>query len=97
MTDSPAGLAAYILEKFSTWTNREWLNLSDGGLENWGKTKLLDNVMMYWLSKSVTTSMRFYADAFKSEHPVLELDKYVSTCRKAFGIEWKTSSVMINC
>ncbi len=32
LNDSPAGLAAFILEKFSTWTNRKWRDLDDGGL-----------------------------------------------------------------
>ncbi|XP_012499801.1 PREDICTED: epoxide hydrolase 1 [Propithecus coquereli] len=33
LNDSPVGLAAYILEKFSTWTNAEYRYLEDGGLE----------------------------------------------------------------
>uniref|UniRef100_A0A8C3BT09 Epoxide hydrolase n=1 Tax=Cairina moschata TaxID=8855 RepID=A0A8C3BT09_CAIMO len=33
LNDSPVGLAAYILEKFSTWTDLEFRNLEDGGLE----------------------------------------------------------------
>lgn len=33
LNDSPVGLAAYILEKFSTWTDVEFRNLEDGGLE----------------------------------------------------------------
>ena len=33
LNDSPVGLAAYILEKFSTWTNEEFRDLEDGGLE----------------------------------------------------------------
>lgn len=33
LNDSPVGLAAYILEKFSTWTNPEYRELEDGGLE----------------------------------------------------------------
>lgn len=33
LNDSPVGLAAYILEKFSTWTNPEFRDLEDGGLE----------------------------------------------------------------
>ncbi|KAF7643144.1 hypothetical protein LDENG_00244500, partial [Lucifuga dentata] len=42
LNDSPVGLAAYILEKFSTWTSRDFRCLDDGGLtrfykENFGK------------------------------------------------------------
>lgn len=33
LNDSPVGLAVYILEKFSTWTDPEFKNLEDGGLE----------------------------------------------------------------
>lgn len=29
------GLATYILEKFSTWTNRDFRELEDGGLTRW--------------------------------------------------------------
>lgn len=32
LTASPVGLAAYILEKFSTWTNRGWRGEKDGKL-----------------------------------------------------------------
>lgn len=33
LNDSPLGLLAYLLEKFSTWTNPEFRHLPDGGLE----------------------------------------------------------------
>lgn len=61
---SPSGLAAYILEKFSSGTNITYKTREDGGLK--GKftyNDLLDNVMMYWLSNSATTSVRLYAEA----------------------------------
>uniref|UniRef100_A0A1I7Y992 Epoxide hydrolase n=1 Tax=Steinernema glaseri TaxID=37863 RepID=A0A1I7Y992_9BILA len=32
LNDSPLGLAAYILEKFSTWTNNQFRSLPDGGI-----------------------------------------------------------------
>lgn len=35
MNDSPVGLAAYILEKFSTWSNKQNRDLQDGALERW--------------------------------------------------------------
>ncbi|XP_076335451.1 epoxide hydrolase 1-like [Tachypleus tridentatus] len=65
LSDSPAGLAAYILEKFSTWTDRKYTNLSDGGLtEKFTLDELLTNVMVYWITNSITSSMRFYKEAF---------------------------------
>lgn len=33
LNDSPIGLLAYILEKFSGWTNGEFVSMNDGGLE----------------------------------------------------------------
>lgn len=33
LNDSPVGLAAYILEKFSSWTDLQNRDLEDGGLE----------------------------------------------------------------
>lgn len=60
------GLAAYILEKFTTWTNRNWMNNKDGGLNNkYSFTNLLDNVMMYWVTRSITTSVRIYYENAK--------------------------------
>ncbi|KAL4721329.1 hypothetical protein ACJJTC_000457, partial [Scirpophaga incertulas] len=43
LQDSPSGLLAYILEKFSTWTRKEHRALADGGLEfRFTKDQLLD-------------------------------------------------------
>ncbi|KAA0708436.1 Epoxide hydrolase 1 [Triplophysa tibetana] len=63
LNDSPVGLAAYILEKFSTWTDPEFKNLEDGGLERkFSLDDLLTNVMIYWTSRSIISSMRFYKE-----------------------------------
>ncbi|KAK7868632.1 hypothetical protein R5R35_008441 [Gryllus longicercus] len=75
LRDSPAGLAAYILEKFSTWTEKDWRSLPDGGLtKKFTLTKLLDNVMIYWISGSITTSMRLYSEAFSLANLGLKID-----------------------
>ncbi|KAL1517022.1 hypothetical protein ABEB36_000842 [Hypothenemus hampei] len=69
LRDSPAGLAAYILEKFTTWTNRDWKDLPDGGLtKKFTYDQLLDNVMIYWITKSITTSVRLYAEAISQAY-----------------------------
>ncbi|KAL1493872.1 hypothetical protein ABEB36_009556 [Hypothenemus hampei] len=69
LTDSPAGLLAYILEKFTTGTNSAWQAREDGGLlEAWNYTDLLDNVMIYWITGSATTSFRLYAETFNDEN-----------------------------
>ncbi|XP_039980746.1 epoxide hydrolase 1 isoform X2 [Xiphias gladius] len=65
LNDSPVGLAAYILEKFSTWTNCDFRNLADGGLtRKFSLDDLLTNVMIYWLSGCIISSMRFYKENF---------------------------------
>lgn len=47
LAQNPIGLAAYILEKFSTWTNYNYRDLPDGGLEKYfSLDNLLDNVMV---------------------------------------------------
>ncbi|XP_072300286.1 epoxide hydrolase 1 [Eucyclogobius newberryi] len=66
LNDSPVGLAAYILEKFSTWTNKDFRNLQDGGLtRKFSLDDLLTNVMIYWTSGCIVPSMRFYKENFK--------------------------------
>lgn len=76
MTNNPAGLAAYILEKFSTWTNSKYRDLNDGGLDkHYTKDALFDNLMLYYLPNSITTSVRLYAEAFTTEHRSLQLER----------------------
>nr|XP_032603304.2 epoxide hydrolase 1 isoform X3 [Taeniopygia guttata] len=63
LNDSPVGLAAYILEKFSSWTDMEFQNLEDGGLERkFSLDDLLTNIMIYWVSGCIVSSMRFYKE-----------------------------------
>ncbi|XP_075564611.1 epoxide hydrolase 1 isoform X4 [Pelecanus crispus] len=63
LNDSPVGLAAYILEKFSTWTDIEFHNLEDGGIERkFNLDDLLTNIMIYWVSGCIVSSMRFYKE-----------------------------------
>uniref|UniRef100_A0AAQ5XCA9 Epoxide hydrolase n=1 Tax=Amphiprion ocellaris TaxID=80972 RepID=A0AAQ5XCA9_AMPOC len=67
VNDSPVGLAAYILEKFSSWTDMKNRDLVDGGLERkFSLDDLLTNVMIYWTTGSVISSMRFYKENLQS-------------------------------
>ncbi|CAJ0968290.1 unnamed protein product [Ranitomeya imitator] len=69
LNDSPAGLAAYILEKFSTWTEYSFTDLEDGGLDKkFSLDDLLTNVMIYWITGSITSSMRFYKENFPRDY-----------------------------
>ncbi|NXL91344.1 HYEP hydrolase, partial [Alectura lathami] len=66
LNDSPVGLAAYILEKFSTAADVEFCNLEDGGVERkFNLDDLLTNIMIYWVSGCIVSSMRFYKENFQ--------------------------------
>lgn len=53
LTDSPAGLAAWILEKFHGWTGGD-------GLASFPVDRLLDNLSIYWFTGTINSSMRLY-------------------------------------
>ena len=55
LDDSPVGLAGWICEKFQAWSDCE-----GDPLNVFSRDELLDNVMIYWLSRSIYPSMRFY-------------------------------------
>ena len=53
--DSPVGLAAWLTEKFRAWTD------CHGDLErSISKDELLTNIMIYWATGTITSSMRLY-------------------------------------
>ena len=57
LTDSPAGLAAWILEKWRSWSD------SGGELERrFSRDFLLTMVTLYWVTGSIATSVRDYYD-----------------------------------
>ena len=59
LVDSPAGLCAWIVEKFWSWTD------SDGDpVSVLTRDELLDNVMMYWLPATGASSARMYWESF---------------------------------
>ncbi|XP_075060566.1 epoxide hydrolase 1-like [Mixophyes fleayi] len=91
LNDSPAGLAAYILEKFSTGTNPDFRQLEDGGLQRkYSMDDLLTNVMIYWTTGSITSSMRFYKENFTRDmqsSPSNRTPVYVPTGIAAFPYE----------
>ncbi|XP_050680539.1 juvenile hormone epoxide hydrolase-like [Leptidea sinapis] len=93
LTDSPAGLAAYILEKFSTWTNPNNRNATDGNLlSKYMLVHLLDNIMVYWSSNCITTSMRLYKEHVNSKYGAIvsRIPTKVPTCGIKFKYELMT-------
>jgi pimeloyl-ACP methyl ester carboxylesterase len=66
LVDSPAGQAAWVLEKFWSWTD------CDGHPENvLTRDELLDNVMMYWLPRAAASSARLYWESFGKGSPAI--------------------------
>jgi pimeloyl-ACP methyl ester carboxylesterase len=55
LLDSPAGLCAWMAEKFLTWSDRGLARLSDD--------QILDQVTLYWLTGSAASSARLYAES----------------------------------
>ena len=55
LNDSPAGLAAWIVEKFRVWCD------CDGDPETrFTKDELLTNIMLYWVTQTPTSAARYY-------------------------------------
>ena len=60
LTDSPAGQAAWIYEKFSGWSEAE--GLPENGFR---RDRLLDNISLYWLTASAASSARLYWESIR--------------------------------
>ncbi len=56
LNDSPAGLAAWIVEKFHGWSDLP----SGNPEEKFSKDELLTNISVYWFTRSITSSARIY-------------------------------------
>ncbi|MGQ0630368.1 MAG: epoxide hydrolase family protein [Sporichthyaceae bacterium] len=54
LTDSPAGQCAWILEKFQAWSGVEHPEPA------FSRDHLLDNISLYWLTGTATSSARLY-------------------------------------
>ncbi len=60
LNDSPAGLAAWIVEKFRTWCD------CDGNPEKiFTRDELLTNITLYWVTQTAASSARIY---YESRH-----------------------------
>jgi pimeloyl-ACP methyl ester carboxylesterase len=60
LNDSPAGLAAWIVEKFRTWCD------CDGNPDTvFTKDELLTNISLYWFTQTAASSARIY---YESRH-----------------------------
>jgi len=57
LSDSPAGLLSYIVEKFYVWSD------CSGNIYNaFTKDQILTNIMIYYVTNSISSSMAFYKE-----------------------------------
>jgi pimeloyl-ACP methyl ester carboxylesterase len=55
LTDSPVGLAGWIVEKY-----RAWIDCAGEVERRFSKDELLTNIMIYWVTGTINSSMRLY-------------------------------------
>ena len=59
MTDSPVGLAAWIIEKW-----RSWCGWGDNFEELFTRDMIITNVMLYWITGSFSSAIRLYSESY---------------------------------
>lgn len=82
LNDSPVGLAAWIVEKFHSWSD------SHGDIEScFTKDELLTNVTIYWATETINSSFRLYNENMKDlmqimYNPLVRLNPFDKTGSK---------------
>ncbi|XP_049881035.1 juvenile hormone epoxide hydrolase-like [Pectinophora gossypiella] len=106
LTDSPMGLLSYIIDRFIVFTDHTNKHLPDGGLSKIDLTNFLDNVMLYWVTSSITTSMRIYKESGKSVEELILADiptkvptwglrvKYELLQQPDYMLRWKFTNLL---
>ncbi|MGW5437053.1 epoxide hydrolase family protein [Nocardia asteroides] len=69
LVDSPVGLLAWILDKFA-----EWSDTDDSPFETISLDRILDDVTLYWLTRSGASAARIYYESHNSLDPDLRVD-----------------------
>ncbi|GAA1490657.1 epoxide hydrolase family protein [Brachybacterium sacelli] len=69
LVDSPVGLLAWILDKFAEWTDT-----ADSPFETIPRDRVLDDVTLYWLTRTGASSARIYSESHDSLDPALRVD-----------------------
>ena len=83
LNDSPVGLAAWIIEKFKSWSD------NDGDIETcFTKDELLTNLTIYWASETINSAIRLYNEAMKAMmnamyNPLVKLNPFDKTGNKS--------------
>ncbi|TMQ88341.1 alpha/beta fold hydrolase [Actinomadura soli] len=69
LVDSPVGLLAWLLDKFAEWSDTE-----DSPFETISRDRILDDVTLYWLTRTGASAARIYYESHNSLDPELRVD-----------------------
>lgn len=69
LVDSPVGLLAWLLDKFA-----EWSDTDDSPFETISRDRILDNVTLYWLTRTGASAARIYYESHSALDPDLRVD-----------------------
>ncbi|MFJ9613417.1 epoxide hydrolase family protein [Streptomyces noursei] len=69
LVDSPVGLLAWILDKFAEWSDTE-----DSPFETISQDRVLDDVTLYWLTRTGASAARIYYESHNALDPELRVD-----------------------
>ncbi|MFD5049516.1 epoxide hydrolase family protein [Streptomyces tendae] len=69
LVDSPVGLLAWTLDKFAEWSDTE-----DSPFETISRDRVLDDVTLYWLTRTGASAARIYYESHNSLDPGLRVD-----------------------
>ncbi|MBB1154744.1 epoxide hydrolase family protein [Amycolatopsis dendrobii] len=69
LVDSPVGLLAWIVDKFAEWSDTE-----NSPFETISRDRVLDDVTLYWLTRSGASAARIYYESHNSLDPELRVD-----------------------
>ncbi|WP_282792538.1 epoxide hydrolase family protein [Streptomyces sp. CC224B] len=69
LVDSPVGLLAWILDKFAEWSDTE-----GSPFETMSMDRILDDVTLYWLTRTGASAARIYYESHNSLDPDLRVD-----------------------
>ena len=70
LSDSPTGLAAWIVEKFRNWSD------CGGDVERcFTKDQLLTTIMIYWATETMNSAMRYYFHSYEQPWTITASDR----------------------
>ncbi len=72
LSDSPVGLAAWIVEKF-----RSWSDCGSDVKKSYTKDELLTNIMIYWVTETISSSTRLYHEDGLQSGPQLKAGQFI--------------------